>query len=200
MISVHMTTHAMRVLDFDIECRPLGWYGGGDFVHKEVTAIAAKFIGEKTMHLWMLGRDEPEVMLEGIVKLYNAADMVTGHFIRGYDLPTLNSALFEFNMPALQDKLTQDTKLDLVKRSGISTSMENLSAMLGLRRTKVQMDQSKWRAANRLTTEGLRYVQERVTGDVEEHIELRAELLKRNMLRPPVIWESQSNGEGNYHA
>ena len=32
-----------RILDFDVECRPIAWYGG-DWVTKQPTAIAWKFL------------------------------------------------------------------------------------------------------------------------------------------------------------
>lgn len=35
-----------RILDFDVECRPIAWYGG-DWVTKQPTAIAWKFVGER---------------------------------------------------------------------------------------------------------------------------------------------------------
>jgi hypothetical protein len=190
---------AARILDFDSEARPLSWYGG-DFVTKELTAIAAKFIGEDKMHVWVLGPDKTEDMLAGFVKLYNQADIVTGHFIRGYDLPVVNGALVEHDMEPLHDKMSHDTKLDLIKFSGLSKSQENLGAMLGLVHPKVQMDQAKWRAANRLTRAGIRLTKQRVCGDVEQHIEMRQRLLDMGLLGPPKVWRSTSSGMGNYHA
>ena len=180
---------ALRILDFDTEARPLSWYSG-DFVTKELTAVAAQFLGEKKMHVWALGEHTTEEMLDGFLSLYGQADMVTGHFIRGYDLPVINGSLLEFDRPPLADKLTQDTKLDLVKFTGLSKSQENLGALLGLEHPKVQMDQAKWREANRLTHKGIRLTKERVTGDVRQHIELRAALLERDMLGPPKVWSS----------
>ena len=179
----------VRILDFDCEARPLHWYGG-DFVSKEITAIAAKFIGERHEHVWLLGQDEPEAMLEGFRALYDQADMVTGHFIRGYDLPTINGALTEYGLAPLGSKLSHDTKLDLMKRSGLSGSQENLGAMLGLKAPKVQMDQAKWREANRLTPEGLALTRRRVVGDVRQHIELRQRLIDLGYLGPPRVWRS----------
>ncbi len=181
----------LRILDFDTEARPLSWYGG-DFVTKEITAIAAQFIGEKKMHVWMLGEVEPEEMLDGFLKLYTEADIVTGHFIRGYDLPVVNGALLDFGRPPLGEKLTSDTKGDLVKLQGLSKSQENLGALLGLDAPKVQMDQAKWREANRLTRAGIKLTKERVTGDVRQHIELRQKLIDNGWLGPPRVWSPGS--------
>lgn len=182
-----------KILDFDIECRPLSWYGG-DFVTKEITAIAAKFIGEKgPAQCWLLGVQTPQEILEGFLEMYNVAGMVTGHFIRGFDLPLLNSSLTEYGYQPLQSKLTQDTKLDLIKRNGMSGSQENLGAMLGLEHPKVGMSQEDWREANRLTPEGIKKTKERAIGDVEQHIEMRQRLIDAHMLGRPKVWNSVGN-------
>jgi hypothetical protein len=54
------------------------------------------------------------------------------------------------------------------------------------------MNQHRWRAANRLTGEGLALVRERVVGDVQQHIELRRTLLEKGYLSHPKIWRSPS--------
>jgi hypothetical protein len=124
--------------------------------------------------------------------------MVTGHYIRGYDLPNLNGALKEAGLPLLGPKLTCDTKLDLVKSSGVSKSQESLGAMLGIEAPKVHMTQADWREANRLTPKGVAKTIERVTGDVRQHIQLRDALLERGMLGPPRVWSPTPSGAGRY--
>lgn len=187
-----------RVLDFDIECRPLAWYGG-DFVSKEVSAIAWKWVGERGgVHVRALGYETSEEMLSDFSQAYELADMVTGHYIRGYDLPTLNGAMMEFGLPALPSKLSQDTKLDLVSRQGVSASQENLAAMLGVQAPKVQMNQAKWRSANRLEPGGIDETVRRVAGDVRQHVELRRKLLDLGLLKPPVVWQSTAGRAAVY--
>jgi len=181
----------MRVLDFDIENRPLT-YLGSDFTTAEVTAIAWAWTDQpQDVTVYLLGEVDLPDILAAFVHSYNQADVVTGHFILGHDLPMLNGALLEMGMPPLGDKLVQDTKVHLVRAKGISRSQESLGAMLDLEQPKVQMNQSKWRAANRLTPEGLAHVRERVTGDVRQHIELRQKLLDGGYLRAPKLWRSQ---------
>jgi hypothetical protein len=178
----------MRVLDFDCEARPLHWISG-DYVSKEITAIAWAWCDDPqnvTCHL--LGETDPVTMLRLFCDAYNAADMVTGHFIRGYDLPMVNGSLTEYQLPTLGDKLTQDTKIDLVRRQGLSGSQENLGAMLGLEHEKIKMNQKSWRDANRLTPEGLALARKRCVGDVQQHIEMRKRLLDLGYLAAPVVW------------
>jgi hypothetical protein len=184
-----------RTLDFDIEARPLSWLGG-DFVTREVTAIAARFIDapKKDTHVWLLGVDDPVDMLEGFRALYNEADIVTGHYIRGFDLPNLMGALAEYGLAPLEEKWTVDTKGDLVKNQGVSKSQESLAAMLGLKHPKVQMNQAKWRAANRLTPEGIALTKERVVGDINQHIEMLAELRRRGLVGPGRLWTPNAQG------
>jgi hypothetical protein len=181
-------TRPMRVLDFDCEARPLHWISG-DYVSKEITAIAWAWTDQPdNVTCFLLGQTDPVTMLQAFCEAYRQADMVTGHFIRGYDLPMVNGSLTEYQLPSLPDKLSQDTKLDLVRRQGLSGSQENIGVMLGLEREKVKMDQRSWRDANRLTPEGLEKTRKRVVGDVQQHIEMRARLLRLGYLAPPVVW------------
>lgn len=178
-----------RVLDFDIENRPLT-YLGGDWTTAEVTAIAWSFVGTDKVMSALLGEVVGPEMLTEFRVAFDEADMVTGHYIRKHDLPILNGALLEYGLPPLGDKLTEDTKLDLIKRKDFSASQESLAATLGIAAPKVQMDQHKWREANRLTKEGLAFTRERVQGDVIQHKMLRAKLLELGMLHPPKVWRS----------
>lgn len=190
--AVRVATRPQRVLDFDIENRPLS-YLGSDFTTGEVTAISWAWVDHPDdVTVYLLGEVTLRTILQRFVKAYDRADLVVGHFIRGHDLPMVNGALMELGMPALSSKLTQDTKLDLMRSKGISLSQESLAAMFRLEAQKVQMNQVKWRAANRLTKEGLRHVRERVTGDVTQHIELRQRLLERGYLGPAKMWQSHS--------
>jgi hypothetical protein len=177
-----------RILDFDCEARPLSWINA-DYVSKELTAVAWKWIGTSSpVECMLLGEYETTDMLEAFREAYNAADIVTGHYIRGYDLPLLNGSMIDMQLPILAPKLAQDTKEDLVKFSGISKSQENLAAGFDLHRRKAHMHQAAWRDANRLTSTGLDEAKRRVVSDVKQHIELRAKLLRLGYLGPPRIW------------
>ena len=189
----------LRVLDFDIENRPLT-YLGSDFTTAEVTAIAWAWVDQpEAVTVYLLGETELPVILTAFCAAYAQADLVTGHFILGHDLPMVSGALMELGLPPLSDKLVHDTKVHLVRSKGISKSQESLGAMLNLSSPKVSMNQAKWRAANRLTPEGLRDVRERVVGDVRQHIEMRARLLERGYLSPPKLWRSGSARVEEYH-
>jgi hypothetical protein len=188
--SIRVRARQQRVLDFDCECRPLHWYGG-DFVSKELTAIAWAWTdAPQDVTCYLLGEVDVPTMLRAFVAAYDQADIVTGHYIRGFDLPLVNGQLTEHGMPVLADTLAHDTKLDAVRRHGMSSSQENWGAMLGLEHPKVQMDQAKWRSANRLTAKGLEQVRSRVVGDVQQHIEMRATMLRLGYLSAPKRWSA----------
>lgn len=189
---------AERILDFDIEARPLGWYGG-DWVHKEPTVIAAAWVDDPdnvmSWHITKANhRRSMRKMLASFKALYDEAGVVTGHYIRGYDLPGLQAACIEFDVPLLGPKMTQDTKGDLVKFQGLSKSQENLGGLLGTVAPKIGMHMDEWREANRLNPDGIKRAVERCEGDVRQHIQMRAEMLRLGILSPPKVWEP---GAGN---
>jgi len=200
------TTRRVRILDFDCECRPIAWYGG-DWVTKQPTAIAWKFIGERgPVEVAVIGEsydtrrvlDEERAMLERFRQAYDAADIVTGHYIRGFDLPLLNGALMRLGLPLLGTILAQDTKNDLVTAQGLSKSQENLGAMFELRHPKVPMNTALWAEANMLLPEGIEATKKRVIGDVRQHVELRAAMLERGVLAAPSPWSAGGGSTEQY--
>lgn len=181
------TVRELKVLDFDLENRPLT-YLGSDFTTAEVTAIAAGWTDQKRVYCWALGECSTEEMLTGFREMFDKADVVTGHYIRKHDLPILNGALLEAGLPTLGAKLTSDTKLDLVKRKDISAGQEALAGMYGLWAHKHHMSQPQWREANRLTPAGIKQTRKRVIDDVRQHKQLRARLIEAGALKPPRRW------------
>lgn len=187
----------VRILDFDIENRPLS-YLGSDFTTSDITVIAWGWVGNGTVSVGFqeLKAGSSEEMLLSFCKAYNEADIVTGHYILGHDLPIINGALLEFNLPPLGPKMVSDTKVHLIGRKGVSASQESLGAMLGLTNQKFQMDQVKWRSANRLEPDGIKIAIERCVSDVVEHMEMRAKLVKLGWLKPPTRWDGGAKASG----
>lgn len=181
---------AARILDFDIENRPIS-YGGGDWTFADVTAIAAGWTdeGHSAVDVRLIGEVDYQEMLLWFSDLWNDSDIVTGHYITRHDVGHIQGALVEFGMPILQPKLVSDTKEHLIGFTGISKSQENLCLYLGIESPKEHMNEFTWRQANRLTDEGLQETKRRVVGDVRQHMDLRAELVSRGLLKPPKYWE-----------
>lgn len=191
------------ILDFDIEARPLGWYAG-DFVHKEVTAIAWAWItpdgtaGPVTVRQMTTKPRSQRKMLWSFANAYATADIVVGHWIRSFDLPTVQTAMVDLGLPLLGEKMAHDTKSDVIRLGGISKSQENLASFLGIASPKVAMTQQDWREANRLTPVGLKLVRERVRADVLQNVEMRAKLLGLGLLDPPKLWLPTTKVSGDY--
>lgn len=182
------SSKSFKVLDFDIENRPLAyWYDGATTA--EITAIAACWMGKpKGMKVWLLGVHKPENMLDRFRAMYDKADIVTGHYIRRHDLPIINGAMLEYGMPSLAPKLTVDTKMDLVKKKDLSASLEELGEMFGLTTKKQHMSNHAWRDANRLKRSGIAAAKERATSDVRLHMELYRHLIEGDYLHAPKVW------------
>jgi DNA polymerase elongation subunit (family B) len=205
---VRLATRArQRILDFDIEVRPMAFYGG-DFTTGQPTAVAWKWIGERSkVEVVLVGESfdtrqtmaEEVELLERFREVYDAADIVTGHYIRGFDLPVINARMMRHGLPMLGMKLSQDTKGDLARATKMSKSQENLGAMFELRHPKVSMNTTKWELGNALTPEGLEETRKRVVGDVRQHVSMRAKMVELGYLGAPRAW-SPSGGTAPKYA
>ena len=181
------TKKRLRVLDFDIENRPLSyWYDGKSTA--EITAIASCWTDDiGSMQVDLLGIDDPVDILKRFVERYNEADIVTGHYIRRHDLPNINGGLLEYGLPLLGPKMTSDTSIDLTRKGDLPGSQEYLAELFGIPFPKVQMSQVKWRKANRL--EDIDASKKRAEGDVWQHMAMRSYMLKHGLLKGPKIWK-----------
>lgn len=187
-----------RILDFDTENRPIT-YLGGDYVTADLTAIAWSWGDVPDDIEVRLVTEDPRSqrdMLEAFRAAYEQADIVTGHYIRGHDLPIVNGALVEHGLPTLTPKYASDTKLDLISTQRVSMSQESLAAMLDVPAAKFTMTQTRWRAANRLQPEGIALTRKRVVDDVVQHVLMRREMVRRGLLRAPKIWPSSGPTPG----
>lgn len=174
----------LAILDFDIETRATG-FGDPNWVPQEVTAIAWSWIGEDEVHCRLRLRGVKK-MLREFVGAYDVADVVTGHNIRKFDLPTLNGELLRLGMPSLAPKMTQDTLRDIVRTKGMKRDQDNLIKLLRLADEKKAMSWQDWQDA--YAEKGWPMVQERVVSDVVGHKAMRVEMMERGWLRSPRMW------------
>lgn len=183
------TKKRLRVLDFDIENRPLSyWYDGK--ATAEITAIAHCWSDDiNSMEVQLLGVDDPVSILTRFVERYNEADIVTGHYIRQHDLPNINGGLLEYGLPLLSPKMTSDTSIDLKRKGDIPGSQEYLAELFGIPLPKVHMSQVTWREGNRLTKRGIEATKKRASGDVLQHIMMRNHMIKHDLLKASRIWK-----------
>lgn len=178
---------SLKVLDFDIETRKVGFHNGGRFAPDgcEPVMIGAAWDGE-AVSVWGLNErwreSDARYIITRFKDLYDEADMVTGHYIRKFDLPILNGACLEWGLGPLGPKMVLDTKTDLFDFGGMSKSQENLAGLLKLEASKFGMNDNQWRAVARLTPEALSLAKQRVSSDVVQHQQLREGL--QGWLRP----------------
>lgn len=185
---------AFKVLDFDIENRPLAyWYDGNTTA--EITAIGWAWYDLNKPHVETRYLEPPPdheasmmEMLQDFARVWREADMVTGHYIRVHDIPILNAHMIEFGLEPLGPKLTSDTKLDLIRRGSFSASQMALSKVLEVTAEKPRMENMRWRDANRLTPEGIKAALNRVRGDVVQHMEMRQAMMDHRLLKEPRVW------------
>lgn len=198
-----ITMQPPLILDFDLENRPLS-YLGMDFTTSEITAIGYGWADQEEVAVVRLEAADMKddrayqsamiQLLETFRSAYDAADIITGHYIRNHDLPIINASLIELGRAPLKPKMTIDTKNDLVRWKGVSKSQESLGMMLAHfdnranLASKEHMSQDDWRRANRLTEEGVRETVRRVSGDVHQHKALRLALVEHGLLKSPRVW------------
>ncbi len=177
-----------RILDFDTECRPMHYSEWRP--ESQITAIAWSWVGSGIVHSHVLEQDlaNEHDMFRAFLRVYDEADMVTGHYIVKHDLPLLNDHCIRLGFEPLGSKLVQDTMTGFMKVKGLGKGQENLGALLGLDEGKHHMTGTSWRQANTLSDAGREETRKRVVDDVVQHKALRAVLVERNLLKAPRLW------------
>jgi hypothetical protein len=173
-----------RFLDFDIECIAAG-FGDPSFVPKKVTAIAWSWCDEEHVS-WATRLEGADAMFERFVMAYNEADVVTGHNIIRFDLPTLNADLMRAGFAPLGPKLAQDT-IRIVKTNGFKKGQDNLSTLLFNPIQKMPLNWQEWQDA--YEESDWRTVVDRCVSDVKGHKILRERMLDLGWLKPATIWK-----------
>lgn len=181
------------VVIFDMEARPTAWIGG-DFVGRSMTAFAFSYLDDDEVYSWVLSREDGQEQFAGaVIELASAvetASLVVGHWIRGFDLPLLNTDLERVRNAPLRRVMTIDTKSDRSFTQGISQSLENLSSRYELEQEKMAMHEPWWEEFNLWQTpRTVELVRERVVSDVVGTKELYSAMLAAGRLKSPKAWD-----------
>lgn len=192
----------LRVLQIDTECLPGHWIGG-DYVSKVFTAVAWKWLGQDEggelgngVEVYTHYETSPAAMALILRETMIDADIVTGHYVRGFDLPLLNGNLLRGGYPPLEPIMTHDTKLDLLKAHGRSLSQENLASQLGLAEPKIKVTLPEWEAFNLKQAGARDKGVERVVQDVVQNEALRKRLIEIGWIGPVKRWDPERSGKG----
>lgn len=182
------SSRSLRILDFDTECRPMHYSEWR--AESQLTGIAWSWVGSDDIECVVLQQNlrNERSMLRQFLRAFNEADIVTGHYIRKHDLPLLVDHCVHAGLGFPAQVLASDTKTDLVRLKGLGQSQENLATTFGLAAEKHHMSGAAWRVANALSAVGQAGTRKRVVDDVIQHKQLRAELLDRGLLKPPIAW------------
>lgn len=185
-----VTMKKLKILDFDIETRKVGFFQAGKFGPDgcEPIAIAASWIGGREVRVKLQPEYSVPELIEWFRELYDQADIITGHYIRRFDLPIISAMTLEFGLEKLGPKRTQDTKLDMIAKGGLAANQENLAGMWDLAESKFHMGDFHWREGTRLTPDGIELTRRRVVDDVKQHKHLYQHMVAEGYLKDPKVW------------
>lgn len=178
-------------LDFDVETVAAG-YADPAWVPSHVTAWAYSWTHQKKIHSAVLpvaqlfDREAKAEFIRPLLDALRAADVVTGHNIRRFDLPILLTE--SMRLPGLErlgPTLSQDT-IKVGRTKGFKKGLDNLAELLETMTAKKALNWEQW---DRAYGEGdLKTVRQRVRGDVKMHKEVRLQMRERGWLEAPRIW------------
>ena len=180
-----------RILDFDLETIAAG-FADPNWVPQKITCVAWSWIGEEEVHVRVCGpaglfgkpQKRASMLIPFLAEL-EKADMVTGHNILRFDLPILQAECLRLNLPPLGRMRVQDT-MRIVRTKGFKKGQDNLEALLKSKQQKLALNWQQWQDA--YDEYDWSTIKERAVTDVQGHKEIRAEMLKREWLKPPVEW------------
>ena len=192
---MRLTIDEPSILVFDMEARPTAWIGG-DYVGRTMTAYACSYLDSEFIESDVIAagdyarwKDMVTILAENL----EHADIVVGHYIRGFDLPLLNADLERIGAVSLPRLLALDTKIDRKQGNGLSESLENLLARYDLPEQKMSMKEPWWEEFNLWQTERTRtLVRERVESDVAGTKALYRAMIEADRLKEPKAWDPTS--------
>ena len=178
-----------RILDFDIETIAAG-FADPDWVPQKITCVAWSWVGSDEVRSLISGAQGlfgiPELrkaMLAPLLDQIAQADMLTGHNILRFDIPVINAEAMRLGLPVIRRALVQDT-MRVWRSKGFKKGQDNIARMLKLREEKMPLDWQAWQDA--YDEQGWKTIRDRAESDVVQHKVMRLEMLKRNLLKPPV--------------
>lgn len=189
------------VLIFDLEARPTAWIGG-DYVGRSITAFAYCYLdSDEVVCETLLGGTttaeariaHQQIMVNKVAAAVETADLVIGHWVRGFDLPLLNAELERWRGAPLPRLMTIDTKSDRLVGSGLSQSLENLAFRYDTSVQKMDMREPMWEEYNLWQTDrSIEWVASRVSSDILATRELYVAMDEAGRLNGPKAWDPAS--------
>jgi len=183
----------LRVLDWDLETVAAG-FADPDWVPQKITCAAWSWIGEDEVHVrvcgptGLFGNPAKRVqMLKPLLKALNQADMFTGHNLLRFDLPVLQAELMRLGMGKLPTAIPVQDTMKLLKSKGFKKGQDNLGEMLRVKMKKKAMDWQAWQ--DEYDRVGWPGIQERCVSDIQQHKQIRDELMERDIMQYVKKWK-----------
>jgi hypothetical protein len=183
-----------RVLDFDIETVAAG-FADPNWVPQKITCVAWSWVGSDRVESRICGPlgffGKPgyrRMMLMPLLEEIAKADMVTGHNLERFDLPVINAECMRLDLEPISNVLVQDT-MRVYRAKGFKKGQDNLGRLFRIENEKLSLDWQAWQDA--YDEDGWETVRQRAESDVAMHKEMRLEMLRRDLLKPPRPWRGK---------
>ena len=192
-----------RILAFDIETVAAG-FADPAWVPQKIICVSWSWVGsdkietraccgpKEAMGVGLYGPQAKEKrwhMLNPLLAAIEQADVVTGHYIKGFDLSVINAEAMRLGLTPIYECSYIDT-IDLVRSKGFKKGLDNLGVLLGCRTKKQAMDWQEWDDAYDVS--GIPEVITRCESDVQLQKEIREKLLERGWIGSrPKVWKGR---------
>lgn len=182
-----------RILDFDVETVASG-FADPAWVPQKITCVAWSWVGSDRVESrictpeGLFGKPELRAaMLAPLLEEISKAEMVTGHNLIRFDLKVVNADAMRLGLEPVRECLVEDT-MRLPKSTGFKKGQDNIGRLFKLRNQKMALDWQGWQDA--YDEDGWRDIIARAESDVVMHKEMRLEMLRRNIVKPPIRWRA----------
>lgn len=183
-----------RILDFDIETVAAG-FADPDWVPQKITCVAWSWVDSDFVESRICGPEgifgDPSArarMLQPLLDEIAQADIVTGHNLIRFDIPIVNSECMRLGFDPIREVKVQDT-MRVFRSKGFKKGQDNLGRLFKIQNEKLALDWQAWQDA--YDEPDWETIRERAESDVLMHKELREEMLRRDILKPPVVWKGR---------
>lgn len=179
------------ILHLDCEALSAGYpTGSWNKVPQKMTAIAWSWAGNDNVEVITCGKkgifDESvrAKMISKILPILEKADILSGHYLRGFDMPLFVEECHRLNLPIPSSKFVLDT-MDLPK-GVMKKGLDNLAVIYDLPVEKMALNWAHWYKAYGNPTWD--EIEQRVASDVVLQKYVLAEQQKRKIQKPPKRW------------
>lgn len=182
-----------RAIDFDLETLNAG-YTDPNWTPDKIIACAWSWAGEEHIHVTcdldgFFDREKRRELLRPLLAAFDSLgprDVVRGHNITRFDLPSLNAECMRLNLPPLKPMLVEDT-MKILRAKGFKKGQDNIGALVQTPVKKLSLNWQEWDDAY---SEGAPWqtVRDRVASDVLQHKLMREEMSRRGWLKAPRMW------------